>query len=128
MSVNSKNGNAIIKKGNTVNFIIKPTSNGSLLPNLGDATEVIFSVKKNKTDADANSKIIKKMSLSQITVNDPKTGYISVPLSSTDTNIDAGQYFLNVEAQFGADIAEFISESDKTGLPNFIVLQDGIHS
>ena len=95
------------KKGNkvTYDFIIK--SGGVRLTNaqLTGADDIIFSIKENRSDADIDSKIIKSVLTTGITILDDDgddSANIRVELLSTDTDIKAAQYFIAIQVNFSA--------------------------
>ena len=62
---------------------------------------VYFTVKANLTDTDANAKIQKTVT----SHSDPANGITSITLSKTDTNIDAGDYYWDLQIkESGGDI------------------------
>jgi len=86
-----------LKRGNSVTIsVLVKDSNGVIVSDLASATEVIFVMKINKTDTDENAVVMKTLATG-ITVDDPSTGYVKIPLTSTDMNIVAKNYFLAVQ-------------------------------
>lgn len=89
-----------IKAGNSITllFLIKD-SNGVVITNLSTALAVKFMVKVNETDADLSAKISKSLS-SGIVVDNPSVGNVSVSLTSTDTAISSGSYFMALQIEW----------------------------
>lgn len=91
-----------LKKGNAVTIgILVKDSGGAIVGNLSTATDVVFVMKINKTDKDEDA-VVKKDLATGITVDDPSLGYIKIPLTSTDMDITAKNYFLAVQIIYSA--------------------------
>ena len=96
-----------VKKENYVTFQMGPVIdvNGAIIINLATTTEVTFAVKTDKTDIDADALILKRKTLGELTVDDPDTGYVTVTLSDSDTNL-LGDYFMALQLEWAADKQE----------------------
>lgn len=97
-----------IKAANSVDllFTINDT-NGVPITNLSTATAVKFMVKVNETDTDLASKISKSLS-SGIVVDTPALGNIKVSLTSLNTTLPAGIYFMALQIEWGSIIQEVV--------------------
>lgn len=63
--------------------------------------------KTAKTDPDLAA-VISKTLASGIVVNSPSTGYIRVPLTSLDTSVAVGSYFIGLQIEFPGNIQEVV--------------------
>lgn len=95
------------KKGNKVvyDFIIKTSGVRLTSAQLNAATDIIFSIKKSRSDADIDSKIIKQLTTAGLSIlpdNGDDSANIRVELLSTDTDIAGGKYFIAVQVNFSA--------------------------
>jgi hypothetical protein len=119
-----------IKKGNAVNLqTLVKDSNNVILTNLSSTTEIIFVLKKNKTDLDSESLIIKKKSLSEISIDYPSIGYLSIALNSDDTNIDIDTYYFAIQLQYTPETKIELNLLDNNGIQSdrIKISQDIIH-
>ena len=108
-----------IKQGNapTIKMSLKGDKNVSLT-NLADTTGIIFLVKENKTDADADALITKAKT--DMTWDTPSLGDLNIPLTSTDTDIPVGNYYYGVQLVYSATNQIEIELKDNT----FNITQD----
>ena len=114
-----------IKKENssTINITVND-GDGDLVTNLATADDVKFMVKKKKTDTNANAVISKNIG-NGVTINDPSVGIVKVTLTSTDTNIDIGFYFMALQIEYSAtDIQEINLEKDDCATDILEIYQD----
>ena len=113
----------LIKQSNTsVQDIPVYDKDGALLTNLATTASIKFQVKKNKTDASTK---IAKTKGAGIEVNTPSAGYLRITLTSTDTAIDVGDYYMALELQWGSsEIYEVIIEIDDEKTDRFRIQQD----
>lgn len=101
-----------IFRGDTQTITITVTDSDDTVFNLTDYT-MKMSVKTNKTDPDISSVIS-----STATIAAPATGVGVFSLSTTDTTVDAGNYFYDVQINNGIiDVKTVISST-------FIVKED----
>ena len=108
-----------IKRANSVVLLFS-----SSLTNLSTATAVKFMVKTNATDLDADAKISKTLG-SGIEIDTPSLGNIKVTLTSANTTLPAGQYFVALQIEYGSgiyevDIRESVDEVVTTNCLNII--------
>jgi len=95
-----------LKIGNSIDLLFTAQDkNGAVILNLSAATAIKFMVKVNETDTDLTAKISKDL-ISGIVVDMPVTGNIKVSLSTTDTTIPAGIYFVALQIVWGARVQE----------------------
>ena len=123
-----------IKKGNsaTLEIIIREKKSKRVLQNLNEATAIIFMVKTNKTDSNAEAKITKNLS-NGILCDNPSKGYIQVNLTPTDTNSFLGRAFMAVQLEFADQVFEIDllvkNEADKFEADEILeLIQDIIHA
>jgi len=95
-NINSKKEIEIIR-GDTPAFTINVTDNG------GDAFDLTsysmrMTVKRNKADTDTNAIIGPKIA----TIASPTTGIGVITLSSTDTDVDPGEYLYDIQINNGS--------------------------
>jgi len=111
----------IIKKGNAVDIKMElKSSTGSPIDDLASTTGIIFVVKTAKTDADGSALISKAKT--DMTIDDPNTGNIIIPLTSTDTNITVGTYSYGLQLVYSATRQIEIDITDDS----FTVTQDTV--
>ena len=92
----------ILKKGNADELEFSFTGKNKLpLDDLADTTDIIFVVKTNKTDTDASALISKAKS--DMTIDDPVTGSIIIPITSSDSNIAVGDYYMGLQLVYSAE-------------------------
>jgi hypothetical protein len=97
-----------IKAANTVDLLFTINdSNGVPITNLSAATAIKFMVKINQTDADLAAKISKSLG-SGIVVDTPAIGNVKVSLTSLNTTLPAGIYFMALQIEWGATIQEVV--------------------
>lgn len=91
-----------IKRGNsaTLQFEVRDQDD-VLVSDLATAIAVKFMLKKFATDTDLEA-IVSKSLGDGVTVDDPSTGFISVALTSTDTDIDARKYYFALQVEYSA--------------------------
>lgn len=89
------------KNAKTFNLTVKD-DNGVIVSDLLTADDIIFVFKEKKTDSDLDSNLIKKLSLTEITVNDPSTGIIKIKCTSTDLGI-LGTVFIACQINYPGD-------------------------
>lgn len=117
-----------IKKGNYIilQIGIKDQDN-NYITDLNIAIEVLYMIKNNKTDLNDDALVIKKMTLGEITINDPSTGYVSIELESSDTeNIQAGIKYHAVQIEYSAENIKEIWLKDDLGTDMIDIYQDVI--
>lgn len=116
-----------LKIGNSVDLLFTAKDrDGNILQNLSAATTIKFMVKINETDADLDAKISKNLS-SGVVVNTPDTGNIKVSLSSADTTLEAGIYFVALQIAWGTVIQELTlkeTEDEVTTINTVNFVQD----
>ncbi len=102
-----------IKKQNsrTLKFLIRD-SEGTTITNLASAVEILFMLKQEPLDTDEEAKIVKRMTLGGVLVDNPEVGYLRVPLTSVDTNIPVFNYYCAVQIQWSATNIQEIEISD----------------
>lgn len=115
-----------VKRGNYKTFsILVKDSDGDAVTDLATAIEILFQVKKNKTDLDADAII--SVALADMTVDSPSTGYISIPLLTADTLVDVGTYFAGLQINYSASAKiEIALYEDGRETGAFTVLQDTV--
>ena len=93
-----------VKKGNkSVRKMEILDKAGKTVENLADATDIIFQIKKNKTDAAA---LVEKTKGAGIEVNPPDPGpgigYLRITLDpdDTETALSVGDYFMALEIEW----------------------------
>lgn len=84
-----------VKRRNARTVSIEVKNSDTTVIDLNTASDIFFVVKKNKNDED-NSGIIKKLSLGEITIDDPSIGFVKIDLDSNDMNLD-GIYFVAMQ-------------------------------
>jgi len=101
-----------IKSGNDANLptLCKDKDN-SIVTNLASANEIICQIKTSK---DANPTIEKKMTDSEILVDDPSTGYLKIIIDASDTVDLNGIFQIAVEIQWTGNKQE-INLEDENG-------------
>ena len=115
----------LVKKGNTsVQDIPVYDKDEVLVTNLVAATEIKFSIKKNKKDAAA---LVSKTVGAGIAVNTPSPGYLRITLTPTDTGttLSVGDYFMAIQITWSAtEIYEVIITIDDVKTESFRIRQD----
>jgi hypothetical protein len=111
-----------VKKGNTTTLeIAVKDANGALRTDLATATEILFMIKSNKTDIDADAIISKSLGAAEITVDLPETGYLTLSLSATDTNIAVGTYYAGCEVQWPTETCELDLDNEELVITQDII-------
>ena len=88
-----------IKRGNTANLEIKCLDrNGQIITDLAFTSEVHFQVKKREKQAVAD---IAKTSGAGVTVDSPDTGWVTVALDITDTDLPVALYYMALQLEYG---------------------------
>ena len=111
-------------KGNYKSFcILLKNSDNEVVTDLSSAVDILFLVKNKKTDADEDAVISK--SKDDMSLNDPSTGYIKVSVTSADTSIDPGSYYVGLQVNYSStekiEIGLF-EDGRETG--TFAIIQD----
>lgn len=122
----------IIKKGNTVYLGFALTdSDGNVISNLSDATDVVFNLKATRI----GTSLITKNKVSGVTINVNKagvatTGSIQVILSASETDaLTAGNdYFIAVEIQWTDNTQEVFLTENGTILETVKIKQDVVNA
>jgi hypothetical protein len=87
-----------IKRGNTANLEIKCLDrNGQIITDLAVTSEIHYQVKKREKQVVPD---IAKTKGGGITVNTPATGWITVVLDTTDTDLPIGKYYQAVQLEY----------------------------
>ena len=87
-----------IKRGNTANLEIKCLDrNGSLITDLSLTSEIKYQVKKREKQTVPD---IAKTKGGGITIDTPSTGWITVALDTTDTDLEIGKYYQAVQLEY----------------------------
>ena len=86
--------NLEIVRGDDKYYIITVKDSGGLVIDI-TGWKVYFTVKKNKSDTDANAKIKKNV----ISHTDPTNGKTQIHLSHTDTILDVENYYYDMQVK-----------------------------
>ncbi len=106
-----------VYRGDDVTFVVTITDSAGDAVDITDGT-LWFTVKKNKSDTDTDASIQKEVT-SHTT---PGSGITAITLSDSDTDLDAGQYFYDIQfVNSTGDVTTY-------GVGNFIILQDVTNS
>lgn len=101
-----------IKSGNDANLpTLCKDADGNIIDNLASASEIICQI---KTEKDADPTIEKKLTDSEILVDDPDTGYLKIIIDAADTEDLADTFFIGVQVQWTGNKQE-INLVDKFG-------------
>jgi hypothetical protein len=118
-----------IKAGNTIDLLFTINdSSGVPITNLNTATAIKFMVKTNPIDTDLAAKISKSLG-NGVVINTPATGNVKVSLTSLETKLSTGKYFMGLQIEWGTviqevDIKETIDEV--MTINTFDIVQDVI--
>lgn len=83
-----------VKQQNTsIQVIEVKDRDDDLVTDMGDCTSITFQVKERKS----NSVLITKTVGAGVSVDDPSTGYLTITLLPTDTDIDDKKYVMALE-------------------------------
>ena len=113
-----------VKRGNYKRFAIAvKDSAGDVVTDLATADGIVFFVKTNKTDLDADAVITKAKA--DMDATQLAAGTIDLTLSSTDTDIAPGSYYVGIQIDYGATgNIEIDLLEDGRGATSFTVTQD----
>jgi len=116
----------VVKKGNkSVRDILIKDKDGNIVTNLSNAEEIIFQVKKEKTDVVIK---IEKTLDDGIEVDTPSEGYLRITLKPTDTEINVGNYFMALQIKWNEiDVYEIKITIDNKEAEHFSIKQDIIN-
>ena len=99
-----------IKSGNDANLkALCKDADKNIITNLASANEIICQIKTSK---DAEPTIEKKMTDSEILVDDPLEGYIKILIDASDTEGLADTYFIGVQVQWTGNKQEINLEDE----------------
>ena len=99
-----------IKSGNDANLpTLCKDKNKNIITNLADASEIICQIKTSK---DAEPTIEKKMTDTQILIDDPSTGYLKIIIDASDTADLADTFFIGVQVQWTGNTQEINLEDE----------------
>jgi len=93
----NKNAPSIVR-GNKAILRLKLSTDDEPIQNLAYALGARFVAVKRRTDTIAIDK-----QLVDMTVDEPETGTVSIPLASQETDISEGTYDIAIQVQWGAD-------------------------
>ena len=98
----------ILKRGNSVTLLFLVTADGVRLTNaqLSAAENIIFAVKEDPQDLNAEALILKESLLGGVTIlpdGDNQSPNLQVNLTSSDTNIPMNSYPTGLQIKFAAD-------------------------
>ena len=99
-----------IKSGNDCNLpTLCKDKDKNIITNLADASEIICQIKKEKDD---DPIIEKKLTDSEILVDDPSEGYIKIIIDASDTEDLADTFFIGVQVQWTGNKQEINLEDE----------------
>ncbi len=116
-----------IKRGNAYSIPIPvKDSDGAAITNLASCTDIIFTLKKKQTDTDDDA-ALKKLKADMV-VDTPATGTLTINLTSVDTLINKGKYFMGLQLNYSDTNKLEINLADTNGnkLNTITVLQDTV--
>lgn len=103
-----------IRAGNTVSLEVACNDqDGTLLTTLATTTEVVMQLKTNKDDTTPALELTKTGAA--ITIDDPSEGYITVAITSANTQDLEGQYYIAAELRW-SDATEEMKLVDAQGV------------
>jgi len=115
-----------VKKGNkSVRDVLIKDKEGVTVTNLADAQEIIFQIKRKKTDV----ALVEKTKSNGIAVDTPSEGYLRITLLPVDTEVAliVGDYYMGLQIKWSAtDIYEVKIEIDNIEAEFFRVKQDTV--
>ena len=98
-----------IKSGNDANLpTLCKDKDKNIITNLASANEIICQIKMSKK---AEPTIEKKMTLNEILVDDPSTGYLKIIIDASDTADLAATFFIGVQIQWTGNTQEINLEN-----------------
>lgn len=99
-----------IKSGNDANLpVLCKDADGNIITNLASASEIICQIKTSK---DAEPTIEKKLTDSEILVDDPSEGYIKIIIDASDTEDLADTFYIGVQVQWTGNKQEINLEDE----------------
>ena len=91
-----------VKQGNTsIQVIEVKDKDDELVEDMGDCSSITFQVKERKSNS---VKITRSVGVGSIVVDSPTTGYLTITLLPTETNIDYKKYVMALELVWGATV------------------------
>ena len=100
-----------IKSGNDANLpTLCKDKDKNIITNLATANEIICQIKTSK---DADPTIEKKMTDTEILVDDPSIGYLKIIIDASDTEDLNGIFQIAVEVQWTGNTQEINLEDEK---------------
>lgn len=104
----------VIPRGDSRSFLTTFTDeDGNAIDITGDT--VYFTVKKNLADANVDAEIYKEIT----SHTDPTNGQTTISLTASDTDLDPGQYYYDIQRVSGSEVKStykqlFIVDQDVT--------------